>query len=98
MLKTTAEVAEMLGMDFKEVINFQHRNHINVQVGKKDGHRVSLWDDMSIELVRQWRIKKESNNNKAPVKTLEELRAEHPLVIDDRCFNINWWPDVEVED
>ena len=26
-------------------------------------------------------------------KSLEQLRAEHPLVKDDRCFNINWWPN-----
>ena len=26
-------------------------------------------------------------------RSLEELRRLHPLVTDDRCFDINWWPD-----
>lgn len=24
---------------------------------------------------------------------IELLKKEHPLVTDERCFNINWWPD-----
>lgn len=34
------------------------------------------------------------NVNKAEVKTVEELRAEHPLVKDDRFFKLSFFPDV----
>lgn len=27
-------------------------------------------------------------------KSLEELKKEHPLVTDERCFRLSWWPDV----
>ena len=35
-----------------------------------------------------------SNKNRAEPKTIEELRAEHPLVKDDRFFELQYFPDV----
>lgn len=35
-----------------------------------------------------------SNRNRAEPKTIEELRAEHPLVKDDRFFKLSFFPDV----
>lgn len=34
------------------------------------------------------------NKNKTEPKTIEELRAEHPLVKDDRFFKLSFFPDV----
>lgn len=33
-------------------------------------------------------------NTKKEVKTIEELRVEHPLVKDDRFFKLSFFPDV----
>lgn len=30
--------------------------------------------------------------DKTKEEILEQLRKEHPLVKDDRCFRLNWWP------
>ena len=37
-----------------------------------------------------------SNKNRAEPKTIEELRAEHPLVKDDRFFKLQYFPDVKL--
>lgn len=34
------------------------------------------------------------NRNKTEPKTIEQLRAEHPLVKDDRFFKLSFFPDV----
>lgn len=35
-----------------------------------------------------------SNKSKTEPKTIEELRAEHPLVKDDRFFKLTFFPDI----
>lgn len=35
-----------------------------------------------------------SNKNRAEPKTIEQLRAEHPLVKDDRFFKLSYFPDI----
>lgn len=30
---------------------------------------------------------------KAKQEELARLKKEHPLVTDERCFNLNWWPE-----
>lgn len=37
--------------------------------------------------------KKKQELDEQREKSLEELKREHPLVTDERCFNLNWWPD-----
>lgn len=27
-------------------------------------------------------------------ESLAQLRIDHPLVTDDRCFRLSWWPEV----
>ena len=34
------------------------------------------------------------NGNKAESKTIEEIRAEHPLVKDEKFFKLSYFPEV----
>lgn len=55
------------------------------QFGITDTHK--MFRNKRIEEYVQ-RMKKEQ-----PKMTLRQLKILHPLVTDDRCFNINWWPE-----
>ena len=57
------------------------------QFGIQDTHRMFRSKKIEEYVMKQ---KKET-----PKLTLEQLRILHPLVKDDRCFNINWWPETE---
>lgn len=40
------------------------------------------------------RVDEIAKRNRSEPKTIEELRAEHPLVTDDRFFKLSFFPDV----
>ena len=64
-----------------------HIQEILKQFDIKDTHR--MYRNKQIEEYIK-RMKKEQ-----PKMTLQQLKILHPLVTDERCFNINYWPEVE---
>lgn len=57
------------------------------QFGIKDTHK--MYRSKKIEEYVK-KMKKEQ-----PKMTIEQLKILHPLVTDERCFNINYWPATE---
>lgn len=70
------------------------------------------WDEEASDWVIKWLQRKELQEEKqkeAEEKRLEAekkpiaedklaaLRAAHPLVKDDRCFKLSWWPDTSID-
>lgn len=45
---------------------------------------------------KQAEKRKKITENEPPEenKSIEELKRLHPLVTDERCFKLNWWPEV----
>jgi hypothetical protein len=37
--------------------------------------------------------KQKAEKNKEDKKSLEEMKKEHPLVTDERCFKLSFWPE-----
>lgn len=67
-------------------ISYDNMKEILKQFGIKDTHK--MFRSKRIEEYVQ-RMKKEQ-----PKMTIAQLKILHPLVTDERCFNINWWPKV----
>lgn len=38
-------------------------------------------------------LHQKKQQEKTPALNLEKLKKEHPLVTDERCFDLNYWPD-----
>lgn len=99
-LFTTADIARILNTSEKTV--YIRAVSIKIKPVKKINNKnYYSW--------KQMRMIKELNENcdgkasiyfkKHPVednvvKPIETMKAEHPLVHDERCFNFNWWPEV----
>lgn len=68
----------------------------------KEKRRFTYQDYLTVkDYVQAFNVKKaerkkrleELCNSEQEKKSLEELRKEHPLVKDDRFFNVNYWPE-----
>ena len=68
-------------------VSYEWFKEVLKHFGIKDSHRMYRNKQIEEYVIRQ---KKEQ-----PKMTLSQLKILHPLVTDDRCFNINWWPTTE---
>lgn len=66
-------------------ISYDSMKEILKQFGIKDTHK--MYRSKKIEEY----VKK--MNKEQPKMTIQQLKILHPLVTDERCFNINYWPD-----
>jgi virulence-associated protein VapD len=66
-------------------ISYDNMKAILKQFGIKDTHK--MYRSKKIEEYVK-KMKKEQ-----PKMTIEQLKILHPLVTDERCFNINYWPE-----
>lgn len=94
----TAKIAELLDLDTAQVFTLAKRAkvpHITVKRADNQG-KESLWKEEDIpRLVEAYRQKKEREMYKEQEreKELQEMKKKHPLVKDERCFILNWFPD-----
>lgn len=68
-------------------VSYEWFKEVLKHFGIKDSHKMYRNKQIEEYVIRQ---KKEQ-----PKMTLSQLKILHPLVTDERCFNINWWPDTE---
>lgn len=100
---TTKQLAELLGTSSSCISNIAIRYNIPKKVLIAEKARVAYFSKESLEKFRN--ILDEMQDKRAKWKqkkaeataALEEAEALHPLVIDKRCLNLNWWPDVVPE-
>lgn len=66
--------------------------------------RMTFYEEETIDYLENYIKRNEEIKAKAKLKRegfivdaeeLAELKRQHPLVTDTRCFNLNWWPDTE---
>lgn len=99
------EILNRLNCTEEEVINLKHEFHYKTRERIVE-HEVLLYfeDKDGEELIKTYLKRKEEkriNDAKVAVEKekkfqeyLKTARNDHPLVTDERCFRLNWWPDV----
>lgn len=99
---TTKEIAQAFGTSIQTVRNFAHYRGLQpVVVKKQDSGKVSVWNyDFYKMFSAFWKSRllrihaKEIKEKEQVTNNLEELKKQHPLVVDFRCFKLSWWPEV----
>lgn len=100
---TTTEIVKLLGKKHNsEVRKMCIRNHIAWEMSKDEYTAIYPYESVIklIDLTRKNKEKAAAREERKVIvqqdakKTLEELRAEHPLVIDDRFFKTSYFPEV----
>lgn len=103
MLST--ELAHKLGCTEDDIINIKHEFHLKTRI-KVECHEcyqvfsdedsdfvIKIFNERKAEKIRKETIIK-AEKEKQFQQSLKQLRKEHPLVTDDRCFRLSWWPEV----
>lgn len=102
---TTTEMAQMLQVKEEQVRNMKQKLCIKIEIEKTHSGRRALYDYEAymkmknyLDVYRQRlaagiKTPPSIEDDEEKERNLAEMRAEHPLVIDERCFNFNWWPD-----
>ena len=88
---TTSEVADIVGVEEAVVFGIAEKLGIKHRIGYMNNVKVAWWETADVE-----QIAKATDKRKAEAKKeqeLEKLRKKHPLVKDERCFNLMWFPD-----
>ena len=93
---TSRDVADMLGRELSSVINARSRLGIKCKTVKSGMFTKCIWSEDDFKKIKEWsdnlRAKDRERENKKQ-QDIEELKKLHPLVTDERCFNMEWWPD-----
>ena len=88
---TTGEVADILGVEEAVVYTIAHKLGIKHRFTYQGSVKISWWESADVDVMA-----KATDKAKAAAKKemeLEKLRKKHPLVKDERCFNLMWFPD-----
>ena len=93
---TTTDICKMLNASPCIVRNLAEKAGIETYVSRTR-HGIILYDfkgaTQIIKLYRKQITLNDVKKNRVEPKTVEELRAEHPLVTDDRFFKTSYFPD-----
>lgn len=99
---TTEEIALASGYSKEGVRGILSKFRIKCQIRPTENSREAVWDYTAYKTVMDWKKEKDEirmrRQTEKPVmeeeKTLEQLKAEHPLVKDDRFFKTSYFPNV----
>lgn len=96
---TVSDIQEICGASPNVIRGIAERANIESFI-KKDGRGTVVFDFQSMKQIvaiykNYSRVDEIVAKNQPKVeKTIEQLRAEHPLVKDDRFFKLSFFPDV----
>lgn len=97
---TTEDIALLSGYSKEGVRGIMAKLGFKPKIRPTKTSREGVWDYTAYKALMEWanyhnekRAKLEAMKKTESTKTLEQLKAEHPLVSDDRCFKLSWWPD-----
>lgn len=87
------EISEQYGISRIFINRVTREYGIQCCTGRKNGKQVKIFSDEQVrKIVKLYdKDKKPAAENKM---TVEELKAGHPLVTDERCFRLEWFPDI----
>lgn len=97
----TSELAEILNIPVYRVRDAYNNCHINGSIEKTANGRKCFFSYTDAKIMIEWlkkrqiiNARKKTNpiNHRTPTN-VEAIKAMHPLVTDDRCFVLEWWPD-----
>lgn len=101
-LFTTAEIGEIICQKPNNISAMAYRLNIKRIVRNTKAGRTYYFDYTALREIKAYydrrnkeRAAKGLPELKAPDTTqysLEELKQMHPLVKDERCFKLSWWP------
>ena len=99
---TTEDIASLTGYSKENVRNILRGGGYKPKIRATKISRQAVWTYDAYRYVVDWnkkhiekRIKKTALKKTNTDKDLEQLKVEHPLVTDFRCFKLSWWPDIE---
>ena len=98
---TTEDIALLSGYSKEGVRGIMSKLGFKPKIRPTKISREGVWDYTAYKALMEWanyqnekRAKLEAMKKTESTKTLEQLKAEHPLVSDVRCFKLSWWPDI----
>lgn len=99
----TSDIAKILDISVYRVRNAMHALKLKGHVEATETGRKCFFTYDESKMIINWLKEHDYTFQKQkeakPVKKIEldfnELRKQHPLVTDDRCFILNWWPNTE---
>lgn len=109
---TSSDIAKVLHIPGQYVNNIAKACKLKPQLVHTRQGRKNYYTDDDFEIIKNYLFTKfklrwaqieipELPKQKAEIlidgKTIEQLRKEHPLVHDDRFFNISFFPDVSID-
>lgn len=91
---TTKEVCEMAGIGFYSVRNIALRLGIDYEVRPTSNSRAAFYSYIDTQRIIDFANKhKSAAKIKKEIVLTDEEKEAHPLVTDERCLRLNWWPD-----
>jgi len=97
---TTEDIALLSGYSKEGVRGIMAKLGFKASYRPTNVSREGIWDYVAYKEFMEWanyqkdRREKLETKKAEPSKTLEQLKAEHPLVKDINCFRLSWWPDI----
>ena len=96
---TTNQIAEIIGVNPEMIAHYKRKLHIpgrKVKTGKLMECYFTYAEYKQIETMIKTKSKlftKKPKVVKSVNPAIEQLKQDHPLVTDERCFKASWWPD-----
>jgi hypothetical protein len=97
---TTEDIAYLTGYSKEGVRGILHDKGFKPEIRPTKISRQAVWSYEAYRCVAEWgkehleaREKKAAEKKTEVEQSLEQLKAEHPLIQDERCFKLSWWPD-----
>lgn len=96
---TTNQMAEIIGVNTKMIMHYKRMLGIpgrRVKTGKLMECYFTYTEYKQIETIIKAKSKLFTKKPKVVESVnpaIEQLKQEHPLVTDERCFKQSWWPD-----
>ena len=95
---TTTDVANSLGISNDKVVYIAYRLDVGITESKGGLHKV--YNHAEYVRIKNYYLthKQETNvgvKSEKPKMSLEEMKKLHPLVTDERCFKLSWFPETK---
>lgn len=98
-----SDLAIKLGTTEKVVMDIKHEFHLKTRemiVGRVVEFNFTDEDAEFVKKIFLKRVEEKENAEKLAAQekekrfqnNLESIKKEHPLVTDERCFRLSWWP------
>ena len=96
-LYTSQDLADSFDVDENYIRKLV--NKLKLERTTLDGNHIRYTEHTRLAIAEIFKAKEKKEKEikqakeQAKIEELARLKKEHPLVTDERCFNLNWWPE-----